>query len=66
MATRTKPPPATKGRAPTNIVDAAGNVRIYADIPKAVSTELAVLALRRNMAKKDLLAEIITAAVQAA
>lgn len=66
MARKPTPAPPTKGRAPTTTVDAKGNVRIYADIPKAVSTELAVLALRRNMAKKDLLAEIIAAAVQAA
>lgn len=65
MATRA-PKPATKGRAPTDVVDSQGRVRIYADIPKTIATELAVLALRRNKAKKDLLADIIAEAVRAA
>lgn len=62
------PPPAakTRGRAPTTVVDSAGKVRIYADIPENVATELGVLALRRRVAKKDLIADILAAAVQAA
>jgi hypothetical protein len=47
-------------------VDSRGNVRIYADIPETVSTELAVLALRRRIPKKDLITEILAAAVRAA
>lgn len=62
MATRNKPPsaPPKGGRSPVIGADSRGNVRIYADVPEEVSTELGVLALRQRKAKKDVIADALT------
>lgn len=43
--------------------DSRGNVRIYTDIPRSVATEFSVMAIRRNMTKRALMARLITDAV---
>ena len=44
-------------------VDSRGNVRVYADVPKSVAQEFTILAVRRDMSKRDLLAKLIMDAV---
>lgn len=56
----TKKPPT---KEPSRAVDSRGSVRIYADVPKHIAQEFAVLAVRRDKAKRTLLAELIMAAV---
>lgn len=43
--------------------DSRGMVRVYVDLPKNVAQELAVLAVRRDVPKKTLVAELIMSAV---
>lgn len=43
--------------------DSRGNMRLYTDIPVNVAQEFAVLAIRRGLSKRDLMAELIMNAV---
>lgn len=58
MATKHRSKPA--GR---NDADARGNVRIYTDVPSHVAKEFAILAVRRDMTKRALMARLIMDAV---
>lgn len=56
---------ATKRQHEPAAVDSRGKVRIYADISKKDADELAILAIRTGVPKKEMLARIIRQAVAA-
>lgn len=56
----TSAPPPAPSPAAKRPTDSRGNVRIYADIPAPVARAFSILAARKEMAKKDLLAEIVS------
>lgn len=43
--------------------DSAGNVRIYTDVPANIGKEFKVLAIRRGISYRALMAELIMSAV---
>lgn len=48
------------------VIDARGNVRVYTDIPPRVAKEFAILAIRRGVSKRALMADLIMRAVTGA
>jgi len=54
--------PASKA-APTQPADSKGNTRIFTDVPVHVAQEFAILAIRRGLSKRALMAKLIMDAV---
>lgn len=55
MSTSRKTTARGKGRA----TDSKGNVRVYADLPAKLVKALSILAIQRDMSKKEMLAHLV-------
>jgi hypothetical protein len=63
MATARKQSARAEPKDPRLPTDSRGNKRVYTDVPAHIAQEFAILAIRRKVSKRALMAQLIMDAV---